>query len=162
MGMKYGPWRGLGLPITFCIVAIGTSALASDAKVFNGSMCDFTEPGHTAGQERSSIKLWNRSGQTETVSCPLKRDHADQPILEAYVIASAEMDEDTCKLWARADDFSYASWSHDHVASVAPSYNKTIFAYDSATLDPDDFASLQVTCDVPDDGGIYSYYLYEY
>jgi hypothetical protein len=95
------------------------------------------------------------------VSCPLKRDRADQPVLEAYLIAAAGMDEDTCKLWARDDDFSYSTWAHNHVESTAPNYNKTSFGWGATSLTPDDFASLQITCDLPDGSGIASYYLNE-
>ncbi|HEX2881650.1 MAG TPA: hypothetical protein VHO25_19125 [Polyangiaceae bacterium] len=138
-----------------------TSAFAVDGNIYNGSECTFTEPGHYDGQERSNIKLWNQSGQTETVSCPLKRDIANQPILEVYIIASAEVDEDSCVLWAREDDFSYSAWRHDRVESTAPDYNKTTFAYGTATIVPADWSSLQLTCSLPDDSGILSYYLYE-
>jgi hypothetical protein len=144
-----------------CLALLSLDTLAHDDKVFNGSMCTFTEPGHYDGQERSNVKLWNQSGQTETVSCPLKRDIANQPILEVYIIASAEVDEDSCLLWAREDDFSYSAWGHDHVESTAPDYNKTTFAYGTATIVPADWSSLQITCSVPDGSGVLSYYLYE-
>lgn len=150
----------LWLPI-LGIVAIGTHALASDEKVFSGSMCSFSEQGHYDGQDRGAVKLLNSSGQTETVSCPLKRDRADQAILGAYVIASAQVDEDTCKLWARNDDFTFSTWSHDGVESAGPDYNKTKFATGAATLYPDDWASLQITCDLPNDARVVNYYLNE-
>jgi hypothetical protein len=143
------------------IVGLTATAVAGDDKVFNGSMCTFTEPGHTEGQERSSIKLWNVSGQTETVGCPLKRDIADNVIHEAYIIGSAEIDEDTCKFWAREDDFTYQSWTHNDVQSVSAGYNKTRFAAGSGFMWPADWASLQITCDVPHNAGVYSYYLWE-
>jgi hypothetical protein len=142
------------------LVAV-SSAMASDDKVFNGSMCTFTEDGEYDGQDRSSIKLANVSGETQDVGCPLKRDIADHAIREAYIIGSATIDEDTCTLWSREDDASYQTWSHDEVVSVAASYNKTTFSSGDGTLAPDDFASLQITCDVPDDGVILSYYLWE-
>lgn len=154
----------LGVPCLAAagIVAIAANALAEDDKVFTGSMCSFAEPGHYNGQDRSYVKLLNLSGQTETVSCPLKRDKADQPILKVYIIASAEVDEDSCKLWAREDDFSFESWSHDSVASTAPGYNKTNFGSGVELIfEPGDFASLQITCDLPDDASIVSYYLAE-
>lgn len=152
---------GLWLSVVLGTVAISARALAADDKVFDGSLCTFAASGHYNGQDRSYIKLWNSSAQTETVSCPLKRDRAEQSVLEAYIIASAEMDEDTCSLWSREDDFSYASWTHNHVVSTAPGYNKTSFAWGATSLVPDDFASLQLTCEVPDGAGILNYYLYE-
>lgn len=142
-------------------LALGATAQASDDKVFNGSLCTFAEPGHTGGQERSSIKLWNQSGQTETFSCPLKRDSVENAVYEAYVIGSAEIDEDSCKFWAREDDFSHQSWTHDHVESVTADYNKTVFSSGAGSMNPDDWASLQITCDVPTNAGVYSYYLSE-
>lgn len=145
----------------FFLALLGFNALANDDKVFNGSMCAFTEPGHYAGQDRSNIKLQNASGQTETVSCPLKRDDPTTSLYAAYVIASAEMDEDTCQLWEREDDFSFSVFTHNSVTSVAPGYNKTAFADGSDTITLTNYASLQITCDLPDDSTIYNYWFWE-
>jgi hypothetical protein len=151
----------LGVASGFCLAVQALNALAADDKVFNGSMCTFTEPDHVGGQDRSYFKLWNSSGQTQAVSCPLKRDLGDHDIQEAYIIGSATIDEDTCKLWSVNDDFTYESWTHDDVESVAASYNKTTFSSGSSLLTPNDWASLQITCDIPDGAGVYNYYLRE-
>jgi len=159
--MKQGPIAGTTGLIAACVIAFGATAMAEDDKVFNGSMCTFSEPDHSGGQERSNIKLWNQSGQLENISCPVKRDLATGVIFEAYIIGSAQIDEDSCKFWSRDDDFSYEVWTHNNVVSVAPGYNKTEWANGSTYLDPSDFASLQITCDLPDNTGVYSYWIIE-
>lgn len=138
-----------------------TSALAVDGNVYNGSECTFTEPNHVDGQERSSIKLWNQSGQTETVSCPLTRDQTTADVEYVYIIGSASIDETTCKFWEREDDFSHQSWPYDSVEAVTGSYNKTRWFNTTSYGNTTPWASYQITCDVPNNAGVYSYYLEE-
>jgi len=133
---------------------------ADDGKVYSGAECKFTEPGSYSGQETSYIKLKNTSGGTRTFGCPFIKDNAGD-YAYAYIIATATMDEDTCKLCAREDDTSWGYWFHDSVTSVATGVNKTSWWDGAAMGTGSAYDSLQLTCVLPDDGIVYSYYMSE-
>jgi len=140
---------------------IVASADAVDGNVYNGSECTFSEPDHAGGQERSAIKLWNRAGVTEPISCPLTRDVTTGDVEYVYIIGSNSITETTCKFWERIDDFTYNSWSHDSVTAVSASYNKTAWFSSTSWANTVSYSSYQITCDLPDDDGVYTYYLEE-
>jgi hypothetical protein len=153
--------RGYGIKLTLTALLMVAAAQAIDGNVYNGSECTFTEPDHVDGQERSSIKLWNGSGATETISCPLTRDQTSEDVEYVYIIGSASIDETTCKFWEREDDFTYSNWTHDSVEAETGSYNKTRWFNTTSYANTTPMASYQLTCDVPNSAGVYSYYLEE-
>jgi hypothetical protein len=138
-----------------------TSAFGVDGNVYNGSECTFAEPGHYDGQERSNIKLWNQSGGTRTYSCPLTRDLTTSDVEYVYVIVSDTISPSTCHFWEREDDFAYSVWSYDSVEAEAGSYDKIRWFNSTSYAATTNWASYQITCDVPNGAGIYSYYLEE-
>lgn len=161
--MRVREWqiRGSGCGFGLALALAVTSALAVDGNVYNGSECTFAESGEYDGQERNSMKLWNRSGQAQTFSCPLTRDQTTNDVEYVYIIGSNAISESTCRFWEREDDFTYQSWTHDSIDAETASYNKTRWFDSTSYAATTDWASYQITCDVPDDGGVYNYYLEE-
>lgn len=161
--MRVHEWqiRGSGWGLGVAVALTVTSALAVDGNVYNGAECSFTEPNHVNGQDRSYIKLWNLSGQTETISCPLTRDQTSADVEYVYIIGSDDIDEATCKFWEREDDGGYSSWTYDSVDEESADYNKTRWFNSTSYGNTTPMASYQITCDLPNDAGVFSYYLEE-
>lgn len=160
MTRRWQTWCS-GWTLAVAASLIVTSAFAVDGNIYNGSECTFAEPDAYGGQERSIVKLWNRSGQTQAFSCPLTRDLTTSDVEYAYIIGSSAITESTCRFWEREDDFTYSSWTPDSVVAETPSYNKTRWFDSTSYAATTDWASYQITCDVPDDSGVYNYYLEE-
>jgi hypothetical protein len=152
--------RGYGIRLGAASLLLVASALAVDGNVYNGSECTFTEPGQYNGQDRSYFKLWNSSGSTQTISCPLTRDNVTGNVTYVYVISSDDINSGSCRFWEVEDDFSYQNWTYDSVTQVTPDYDKTRW-FNGTTQTTTDNSSYQITCDMPTGAGIYTYYLEE-
>lgn len=154
--------RGYGIKLSLAASLVVASAISAvDGNVYNGSECTFTEPDHVDGQDRDAIQLWNRSGVTENVGCPVTRDQTSEDVEYAYVIGSDDIQAATCKFWEREDDYTYANWSHDGVTTVTADFDKIRWFTSTSYGNTTPYASYQITCDVPHNAGVYTYYVEE-
>ena len=137
---------------------LSTGVLASpDGKRMPGTMCDFVDDNGESVDRGAGPKFQNRSGSQKSVACPVIQDIIDGDVEYAEIVASATIDEDTCRFYVRYPNGNYYSYTHDDVVSAGGDYNKTRWWNGSSKLSPYSGGTYTIKCTLPANAVVLSY-----
>lgn len=144
--------------IVAAVLAAPASAIA-DAKWYNGAECHFGDEDY-AGQVRNGPRLYNESGLTRQVVCPVAKDLEVGDVEYAAIVASASTSPASCRFRERQKDGDLVAWMSDDTDPVG-SFTRIEWFDGTAFADTGAAVSFAITCDLGNTQTILMYKLTE-
>ena len=161
--IAFGRLAATALTASFTLL-ISASSSATDEKRYAGSFCMFSSITDSSGNALNATtnpsKFQNKSGSTQTVTCPVLSDIVSGDLEYAHIYASSWIDESTCRLYERRASGSYGTWvSDDVVANPGTGYNYTRWFVGGGWGNGNPESSFSIACSIPNNALVLNYYV---